>query len=84
MGLPVCLFLLRSVSSFLSKFKYIDGSYYPWTYSHKEHARRTTCLYEIVSKIALEMLFLAESGCKGSAYTHTHQTNRQIFLQIFC
>ena len=52
MNLSVCLFLLRSVSSFLFLKSEFDGSYYPWTYSINRVARRTTCLYEICSKIA--------------------------------
>ena len=83
MGLPVCLFLLRSVSSFLSKFKYIDGSYYPWTYSHKEHARRTTCLYEIVSKIVLGCASLRKADAK---VVLMHIPTKQIgkyFLEYF-
>ena len=35
-------------------------------------------------KERLALLFLSESGCKGSAYAYSHQTIRQIFLGIIC
>ena len=64
MGLPVCLFLLRSVSSFLFLKSEFDGSYYPWTYSINRVARRTTCLYEISSKIVVNRCSFRKADAK--------------------
>ena len=64
MGLPVCLFLLRSVSSFLFLKSEFDGSYYPWTYSINRVARRTTCLYEICSKIVVNRCSFRKADAK--------------------
>ena len=64
MGLPVCLFLLRSVSSFLFLKSEFDGSYYPWTYPINRAARRTTCLYEISSKIVVNRCSFRKADAK--------------------
>ena len=73
-------FLLRSVS-FL--FFLIDGSYYPWTYSLKEHARRTTCLYEIYSKIVFNTPSLRKADAKVQPLRVTTKQKDKYFSEYF-
>ena len=82
MDAPVCLFLLRSVSFPCLKFL-IDGSYYPWTYSQKEHARRTTCLYEIVSKIVLTCCSFRKADAKVVLTTLPTKHSWHFFAEFF-
>ncbi|MBO7049420.1 MAG: hypothetical protein J6W42_02255, partial [Bacteroidaceae bacterium] len=67
----------------LSKVLKIDGSYYPWTYSNKEHARRTTCLYEIVSKIVLVMPSLRKADAKVVLMDGPTKQIGKYFLEYF-
>ena len=84
MGLPVCLFLLRSVSSFLFLKSEFDGSYYPWTYPINRVARRTTCLYEIVSKTVLVMPSLRKADAKIWRVWELAKQNRNFFIKMSC
>ena len=61
----------------------IDGSYYPWTYSQKEHARRTTCLYEIVSKIVLSCCSFRKADAKVDVLQLPTKQKRNFFPEFF-